>query len=69
MIMEPTGSTSELRRPTTKNVDIWLGKRISLSEKVALKLDGKLLSAFNDNAHLWFATLALNPGDSFVAND
>ena len=65
IIMEPAGSRPELRHSTTKNVDIRLGKRISLGGNAAIRIDGMVLNVLNDDAELDFETLRLDAGEEF----
>jgi hypothetical protein len=75
VILAPSGSDDvsfggELRRPTQKNIDILIGKRINLGGNAVLKIDATIYNLLNDDADLFFADLRLQePGDQFIPND
>ncbi len=69
VIMEPTGSSDDLRRSPFKNLDFRVGRRIPLGGDVVLRLDATLLNAFNNDAELYFSTLQLDEGEEFSPSE
>jgi hypothetical protein len=64
VIMEPGGS---VRFPATHSIDLSVGKLISLSSSVQVRLDGQILNLLNSDQVLSYDTLRLqSPGDQFV---
>ena len=64
VIMEPGGS---YRFSPVRNLDLLVGKRIRLPGNAAIRLEGWLLNAFNDDQELSFADLRLQtPADRFT---
>lgn len=64
VIMEPGGS---YRFSPVRNLDLLVGKRIRLPGNAAIRLEGWLLNAFNDDQELSFADLRLQtPANRFT---
>jgi outer membrane receptor protein involved in Fe transport len=58
-----------LRFPTSYIWDFRIGKRFPIGDSAAIKIDGMLLNALNNDASLWMSTLELNEGDQFVQEE
>jgi len=64
VIMEPAGSR---RHSPIQNIDLSIGKQISLGNRLQLRLDGQILNLLNSGQELAFATLRLqDPSQEFI---
>ncbi len=63
MIAIPASSANRL--PDQNVLDLALGRRFGLGP-TQLKLDVQLFNIFNEDAHDWWQTLEVSPGDQFL---
>ena len=73
VIMTPAGSNDpafgELRLPFEKTVDLAIGWRARLGDSSVFKIDAQIFNVFNDDAHTFYQTLVLQPGDTFSPDE
>lgn len=67
VIVEP--NSDDRRLPSTTVLDLGLGKRWKISDKVTLKTDVQVLNALNEDANQFWETQRLLPGETYVKDD